>query len=176
MLTAVPKVLVRVMLWPELEVPTTWLLNVRLDGRRFTPEAFPVPVRLTVCGLVAALSLTVSVPVRVPPAFGVKVTLIEQVDPAASILPQLLLWPKSPLVVMPEISRGAVPGLLRETVSGLLVVLTGCEPKVRLAGESDAAEANVIFAAQASPLPPPNDLCTDPEEVGRSVEVVSPLM
>src|SRR5512146_122532 len=96
MVAVVVKVLLSEALWPGLELPTTWLLKVMLDGKRFRPEVFPVPVRLAVCGLVAALSLTVRVPFRVPPSVGVKVTLMERVVPAASMLPQLLLCPKSP--------------------------------------------------------------------------------
>jgi hypothetical protein len=36
----------------------------------------PVPARLTVCGLVLALSVTVSVPLDAPSCVGVNVTLI----------------------------------------------------------------------------------------------------
>jgi hypothetical protein len=36
----------------------------------------PAPLRLTTCGLFVALSLRVSVPLRVPLAVGVKVTLM----------------------------------------------------------------------------------------------------
>src|SRR5260370_619056 len=43
-----------------------------------------VPVSGTVCGLPAALSMMVKVPMRVPAAVGVNVTLIVQFAPAAS--------------------------------------------------------------------------------------------
>src|SRR2546428_207109 len=56
------------------------------------PAAVPVPVRLTICGLSLALSLMVMLPVRVPVAVGVKVTLMLQLPPAATALPQVLLW------------------------------------------------------------------------------------
>src|SRR5437867_6271041 len=55
------------------------------------PAVVPVPVRLAVCGLFVALSVTVSVPLRVPVAAGVNVTLIVHVTPAATELPQLLV-------------------------------------------------------------------------------------
>jgi len=42
--------------------------------------------------LPVALSVTVIVPVRVPTAVGVKVTLMEQLAPAAREVPQLLVW------------------------------------------------------------------------------------
>jgi hypothetical protein len=51
----------------------------------------PVPVRLTTCGLPEALSVTLTVPVRVPAAVGVNFTLMLQFPPAASELPQLLV-------------------------------------------------------------------------------------
>ena len=57
-----------------------------------------MPLRLAVCGLLLALSLTDSVALRLPPAVGVKVTLMVQLELAASEVPQLLVWPKSPLL------------------------------------------------------------------------------
>jgi len=50
-----------------------------------------VPVRVTVWGLLRALSVKVSVPVAGPVAVGVKVTLTEQWPPAARLEPQELL-------------------------------------------------------------------------------------
>ena len=41
----------------------------------------PVPVRLALVGLLDALLVTVSVPLRVPDAVGLNVTLMEQVPP-----------------------------------------------------------------------------------------------
>ena len=51
----------------------------------------PVPERLVVWGLLLALSVTVKVPVRLPVAVGVKVTLMTQLAPAATEVPQLLV-------------------------------------------------------------------------------------
>src|SRR5437764_14923083 len=47
--------------------------------------AVPFPLSATVCGLLPALSATDSVPVRAPEAVGVKVTLMEQLAPAAKV-------------------------------------------------------------------------------------------
>ncbi len=91
---AVP-LLVRVTDCAALLVPTSWLAKVRLVGERLTAGALaavPVPVRFTVCGLSLASSVMVIVPVRVPVAVGVKVTLMLQLAPAATALPQVLLW------------------------------------------------------------------------------------
>ena len=49
------------------------------------PETTPVPVSATVCGLPVPLLVSVSVPVRVPVAVGLKMTEIVQV-PLAAIL------------------------------------------------------------------------------------------
>ena len=51
----------------------------------------PFPLRFTNCGLPAASSVTVNVPVRAPVAVGAKVTLIVQLPPAATDVPQLLV-------------------------------------------------------------------------------------
>ena len=115
------------------------------------PADVAVPVRLTVCGLPAALSLMVNVPVRVPLAVGVNVTLNVHVDPAATPFPQLSVSAKSPLAEMPVICKGAVPLLERVTVCGALVVPTFWLPKVRLVEESEAPGSREIFATKASP-------------------------
>jgi len=51
----------------------------------------PIPERPTVCGLMAALLVMVSEAARPPLADGVKVTLIVQLAPAVTELPQLLV-------------------------------------------------------------------------------------
>ena len=51
----------------------------------------PVPVRLTVCGLLLALSVMVSVALRLPGPAGVKLTLIVQLAPPLTEPPQLLV-------------------------------------------------------------------------------------
>src|ERR1700746_969502 len=95
MFNEAPPLLVRVTDCAALLVPTCWLAKLRLVVERLTAGAFdavPVPVRLTVCGLLLALSVIVIAPVRVPVAVGVKVTLMLQLAQAASGLLQVLLW------------------------------------------------------------------------------------
>jgi hypothetical protein len=57
--------------------------------------------------------------VRVPLAEGVKVTLMVQLAPAATELPQVLVWAKSPAFVPVtdtlEIARAELPELLMVT-------------------------------------------------------------
>jgi hypothetical protein len=70
-----------------------------------SPAREPVPDRLTPCGAVLALSVTVIFAVRVPCALGVKVADIWQVSPAANVFGdrgQFELTAKSPDVAMPK--------------------------------------------------------------------------
>ena len=83
--------MLNVTLWAALVVPTSWLANVRLAGDRPAAGAIPLPLRAAVCGLPLALSAMVTEAVRVPVAEGVKVTLIEQLAPAATEVPQVLV-------------------------------------------------------------------------------------
>jgi hypothetical protein len=74
-------VLVRVTVWALL-VPTIWGGKVNEEGAKLTAGGVPVPLKLTIWVLPATswlLSVIVRVPVRVPTAVGVKVTLIEHV-------------------------------------------------------------------------------------------------
>ena len=52
----------------------------------------PTAVRVTDCGLLVALSVIVSAPLRAPDAVGANVTLIVQAAPAAREPLQLLVW------------------------------------------------------------------------------------
>jgi len=78
-----------------------------------------VPDTPAVCGLFVALSVTVNVPLRVPVAVGVKVTLIVQFAPAATDVPQLLvcakLPPLVPVMAMLVIDSAALPEFERVT-------------------------------------------------------------
>ena len=100
--------------------PTAWLAKVRLLGEMLTAGAVPVPVRLTVWGLPVALSVRVTAALRVPLAAGVKVTLIVQLAPAATELPQLLVCAKSlgfaPVSARLEMLKAELPVLFSVTV------------------------------------------------------------
>ena len=93
----------------------------------------PVPVRLAVC--VPTPSLTVSVPVRAPRAVGLKVMVMTQFRAAATELPQVLVWVKSPLVVMLLTLSAAVPVFVSVTVVVPLELPTATEPNERDVGE-----------------------------------------
>jgi hypothetical protein len=70
-----------------------WSQFIPLNAKKSNNLYCPVPVRLTLCGLLAALSVKVIAPVRVPTAVGVKVTLIVQLPAAATNVPQVLVCP-----------------------------------------------------------------------------------
>ena len=53
------------------------------------PPLTPIPDNATFCGLPAALSVMLSAAVRVPLDVGLKVTLMLQLAPAASEMPQV---------------------------------------------------------------------------------------
>src|SRR6266550_3289655 len=104
-----------------------------------------------VCGLPLALSVIDTLAARLPLALGVKVALIVQLAPTATVFGlsgQVLVWAKSPALVPPTatllIVRAAVPLLVTVTVCAPLVVLTAWLPKgtlvrLRLTAGADGA-------------------------------------
>ncbi len=87
---------------------------------RLTTGATPVPARLTACGLPAALSAMLRDADSALLMLGLNVTLMVQLAPTATLLPQVFVCAKSPLFVpatrMLVIARGAVPEFCRATL------------------------------------------------------------
>jgi hypothetical protein len=96
-----------------------------------------VPLRETICGLPAALSVIVTVPVTLPVVLGTRVTLMAQFAPAASVAPQVLVSAKFAVTSMLVIDSGAVPPLVSVMSRGSLVEPTSSSPKVRLLAEKE---------------------------------------
>ena len=101
-------------------------------------KAYANPLRLSICGLLLALSVKVTAPVRVPIVVGANFTVITQLAPAATVEPQLLLWAYS--FALPDrlillIVTVAVPLFVSVAVCGALVVPIVCEPKGSEDGE-----------------------------------------
>ncbi len=75
------------------------------------------------------MSVMLTAAVRAPVAVGVKVTLMVQLAPAATALPQVFVWAKSllfvPVIAMPAMFSVALPVLVSVTVCRELVVATG---------------------------------------------------
>src|SRR5438094_714804 len=129
--------LVRVTAWAALVVFTCWFPNETEVGERLTPGVVPAPLKLAVCGLPAALSATLRVPLRAPAAVGVNVTLMVQVPLTARVdglNGHVLVWPKSPLLVpvtlMLAIVSAELPLLVRVSAWAALVVFTCCSPSL----------------------------------------------
>jgi hypothetical protein len=112
---------------------------------------------LMVWGLPAALSEILTVALRAPPAVGANTALIEQLPPAARVLPQVVVSEKSPAFapvrVMLAIFKAASPVLLRVTLFAALVVPTSCELKVR--PEPERLTAGAVAGGWLPPPPPP---------------------
>ena len=63
-----------------------------LAGEVARLKSDPAPLNPTLCVLPAALSLTVTVPLRIPDVVGANATLIVHVAPAATVGGQLFVW------------------------------------------------------------------------------------
>ena len=135
MVKAVLPVLFRVTVCPALVVPRFWLVKVRLDAVRPATGPLPVPAKVMVWGLPVALSVMVTDAERDPGAVGEKVTLIVQLFPIVTGLPQVLVWAKSPefvpVTVTAVIFNVAFPVLFTVTVWAVLVEPTFCALKVK---------------------------------------------
>jgi hypothetical protein len=116
MLSVAFPVFVSVTLCGLLLMPTGSTGKVKEVGERLTAGPVPVPVRLTVWVAGLALSVMVRVPVLVPAVVGLKVTLMAQLAPAATLEPQVLVSEKSPLVLMLLMLSVALPMFLSVTL------------------------------------------------------------
>jgi hypothetical protein len=158
--------LVSVTLLKLLVVPMSRVVKVSEVGDTVTAE-MPVPLRLTVCGLPAALSVIVTSPVLGPSAVGVNRTLMVQLEPAARVAPQVVVREKSlalaPVITMLEMVKTALPMFLTVTELAALVV-----PTRRLAKAIDVRER---LTAGATPVPVRATVCGLPAALSFTVSV-----
>jgi hypothetical protein len=127
--------LVSVTVMTALVLPSTTVPKFRVLAERVTGELVlpPVPLRLTVCEPLRALSLNVRLPVAAPVAVGVKVTPTAQLAPAARLVPQVLpAIAKAPLVPMLENASDMLCWFVSVTVFAELVVPIATVPKLKL--------------------------------------------
>jgi hypothetical protein len=118
-------VLVNGNVFAALVVPTFCLAYVTLSGVKVVGST-PVPYSHSICGLLGALSIKLTVPVTFPNSTGLKVTLTLHVLPAASVAPQVVEeTAKLALGTMPLMFRVASPSFFAVTVAAELVVLIG---------------------------------------------------
>lgn len=119
-----------------------------------------MPLKVIVWGLLLALSAMLTDALRAPTAVGVNVTLIEQLAPAKTLLPQVFVWEKSPEFVPARptlvMLREAFPVLVSVTGCAALVVPVFCEAKAILVAERLTAGVGVgVGVLPPPPLPPP---------------------
>src|SRR5208282_4230949 len=129
---------VRVTAMAPLVVLSTTLPNDTLAGSRLTTGAavvVPVPVSVTNCEPVPALSLMVILPLRVPVAAGVNVTEIVQLRPGATTPTQLSVSVKLPAATMLDTVM-APPEFVSVMSCAALVTPTAVAGNVRLAGDA----------------------------------------
>ena len=118
---------VAVLILPTATVPRFRLLDESVTG------VMPVPVKLTVCGLFAALSVMVNAPVTAPRAVGEKVTPRVQVAPAPLLVPQVFVATENPaLAAMLLIVRGIACLFVSVSVCAALLVPWAWFPNTKL--------------------------------------------
>lgn len=126
---------VKVSVLAVLVLPTAVVLKLKLLVESVT-GAVPVPERLTVCGLVSAVSVNVRTPVAEPGAAGVNVTPTVQFVPATMLAPQVLFaTANGPVVVMLMKLSGTFKRFVTVTVLAEVVSPTAIVPKFKLVGE-----------------------------------------
>src|SRR5580692_7096374 len=147
---------VRVTGCDALATPTVWLAKVRVAGARAVLGPMPIPVKEMWCGDPAALSCSVTDPEREPEAVGVKVIEKLQLPAAGTLVPQVSVSAKSPLAVMEEIERAALPRLRSSTLCGWLAEPIARAEYVNETGVKPTAGADAAptLAMKASVLPP----------------------
>ena len=144
-------VLVNVTACTALELPTGCSAKVNEVADKVFAGAPAVPLRVSVCGLLGAESITTIVPVRLPTEVGVNVTTTVHVPVLATSTVQLLVWAKSPVARMLLTVICPFPVLVNTIDWGALVLPTDCEAKLRLVG--------LKLAAEAMPVPPRVTVC-----------------
>jgi hypothetical protein len=123
-------------------------------------------VSVTLCGLVAALSVKVRVPAAAPVALGVNVTPTAQLAPAAMLPPQVLLDTANPaLVTMLEKLSAPLSRFVTVTAFGELVLPTVSVPRFKLLLEK---------VTGALPVPVRLTVCVPAVSLKVSVPVAAP--
>ena len=90
------------------ELPATMVPEA---GVAAIAKSEPAPAIARVCGLLGALSVSLSDPEAVPAAVGAKTTLITHVACGTRLAPQVFVSVNAPLAEMPLMVRLAVPEL-----------------------------------------------------------------
>jgi hypothetical protein len=143
----------RVSVWVVASSPTVMLPKSTAAPSTYCRSpvvaSTPVPVRPTLCGEPLALLLTLRLPLAAPAPLGVKTTLIAQLAPAASVLPQAWLALNGLAAVMALMLSVALPLLVSVTIRAVELLPTVTLPNARLAG---ARLASGVATAWPVPL------------------------
>ena len=124
-LSVAPPAFTRATVSAPIAWPRDWLPKFKPEAERLARGVSRAALRLTVCGLPAALSTTLSISLIAPPKVQVKATVMVQLAPAASEVPQLSSSAKVlELVLMLEIVSGAPPIFVRVTACDTFGVLS----------------------------------------------------
>src|SRR5438132_2869264 len=135
---------------PQEEAPGPEVMVPPSDSLRI--HASPAPLSGTVCGLPLPLLLMVRVPVLGPIADGRKVTLMVQLASGARLLPQVLAWVKSPVVVTPLIAS-AMPLRSVTWIATVVALFSAWVSKFTLVWVSDATGRAVAEGVTAFDAP-----------------------
>lgn len=124
----------------------------------------PVPVKLTDCGLVTALSLTDNIPERVPVAEGLNLMLMVQLAPAFRVVPQVVADCRNSatFALLMLIPVNVVARLFFKVITcAALVVPTVCAANVSVAGVTATGTSPVPVSAKDCGLfDAPSVICT----------------
>lgn len=132
--------LLNVIAWAALLFPVNWPEKFKLEGENASAGPMPVPVTGTFSGVLRALFVNTTVPVRLSGAVGVKVTSIVQFAPTATVAPQPFDSEKSPVVVILLKFKGTDPGFTNCSCCDTLLVPTASGEKESAGGNIDATE------------------------------------
>jgi len=108
-LNAASPVFVIVTVWAALVVPINWVPNPILEGDTESTGATPFPVTGRVCDASGDATITLRFADAVPRVVGKNETLIEQLAPAVTVDPQLLVCVNGAVTVTELICSAASP-------------------------------------------------------------------
>src|SRR5208282_4462397 len=126
--------------------PALAVCEVVPDWTGASENSMPVPVKAMICGLVGALSVSVSVPLMAPAVAGLKVTVTVQVAVGAMLAAQLLVTVKSAV-------SESVAALTTKAPLPVFVNFTGTAVGVPLNSSPKAMLDGVKVTAACVPVP-----------------------
>jgi hypothetical protein len=114
-----------------------------------------VPLNVAACGLLLALSTTVSDPEAAPVVLGLNVAVIVQEALEPSDVGQLLVSENGPVTVMLLTAKDCPELLVKLKACGMLILPAATLPKLTSAGESVAVPGELPVPLPLPPIPLP---------------------